>query len=236
MEGNMDSLKRTARFTGLLYLIFALVAIYGYMYVPSQITVAGDTAATAKNILANEFLFRTSIVSNLTGHVLFVVLVLFFYRLLRQVDIHWARIMVGLVIVGIPVSFMVDVFRIAPLIIYKNELLKSFEPGQMNEVTTVLLRLGSYAGRLVSTFWGLWLIPLGILVYKSGFIPRIFGVLLFFNAAGYIINSLTFLLFPDSLAMISKFTMVFLFIGEIPLIFWLLIKGVKVQQSQSVPK
>jgi hypothetical protein len=226
MEGT-SSMKRTARITGILYFIFAVVSIYGYMYVPSQITVAGNMEATAKNILANEFLFRTSIVSNLTGHILFIVLVLYFYKLLKPVNEHYARIMVGLVIVGIPVSFVVDVFRIAPLVIFKGDLLKSFESGQITQLTELLIKLGSFTGRLVSTFWGLWLIPLGLLIYKSGFIPRIFGVLLFLNAAGYVINSLTFLLFPDYLATVSKTTMVFLFVGEIPLIFWLLIKGVK---------
>lgn len=223
----MNTMKKTARLTGWLYLIFALVAIYGYMYVPSQINVPGDVAATGKNILANEFLFRTSVAGNLIGHILFVVLVLYLYRLFKNVDEHYARLMVGLVMVGIPVAILVDVFRIVPLIVYKDDLLKSFGTGQISEVATLLLKMGTYSGRMVSAFWGLWLIPLGMLIYKSGFIPRIFGVLLFINGAGYVINSFTFLLFPEYLAMVSKFTMVFLFVGEIPLIFWLLIKGVK---------
>lgn len=227
MEENPDSLKHTARISGLIYFVFALIAIYGYMYVPSQINVPGDVVATGKNMLAHEFLFRTSIVGNLFGHILFVVLVLYLYRLLKQVNEHHARLMVGFVIVGVPVAILVDVFRIVPLVIFKSDLLKSFETGQMSEIATLLLKMGTYAGRMVSTFWGLWLMPLGILVYKSGFIPRIFGVLLLINGAGYVIKSFTFLLLPDYLAVVSKVTMVFLFIGEIPLIFWLLIKGAR---------
>ena len=221
----MNALKTTARTAGLLYFLFALVAIYGSMYVPSQIIVPGDTLASAKNILAKEFLFRSGIASNLIGLTLFVFLVLVLYRLLKPVNDFQAKAMVALVMVGIPIDFLGNVFKMRALKIIKGDLLKSFEPERMFDLAMLFHR--NYGGQMVSLYWGLWLMPLGLLVYKSGFIPRIFGVLLIINGAAYVSNTFAFILFHDYLAIVSKFLVPFFFVGEIPLIFWLLIKGVK---------
>lgn len=207
MENEITPLKKTARLAGLLYFIFALVAIYGSIYVPSQIMVPGDTVATARNILANEFLFRSGIASNLIGLTLFVFLVLVLYRLLKTVNEHQAKLMVALVMVGIPVDFLGNVFKMTALKIIKGDLLKSFEPERMHDLAMIFHR--NYGGQMVALFWGLWLIPLGLLVYKSGFIPRILGILLIINGAAYVINTFTFVLFPDYLPLISKFLIVF---------------------------
>ena len=83
---------------------------------------------------------------------------------------------------------------------------------------------------VVGIFFGLWLIPFGQLVYKSGFIPRILGILLIIASIGYIIESFSFLLLPDYISLIRTYTFI-LYFGELPIIFWLLIKGVKVKQE-----
>jgi len=225
----MNLNKKTAKLAGLLYLILAIIAPYGLMYVPSKIVVWGDAAATANNILANEFLFRTGIVSNLIGEVIFMFLVLVLYRLLKQVNEHQAKLMVALVIVAIPIAFLANVFKITAMVIFKGSILQSFEPAQMNDLAELFLRFGSYSAQMVQLYWGLWLIPFGLLVYKSGFIPRILGVFLLINGIAYIILSFSFVLLPGYLSIISKFAMPFLFLGEIPIILWLLIKGVKTQ-------
>src|SRR2546423_953935 len=167
MEENSTSLKNTARLAGLLYFIFALTAIYGSIYVPSKIMVPGDTAATANSILANEFLFRTALASNFIGLVLFLFLVLILFRLFNKVNVQHARYMVGLVLVGIPVAFLTEVLKIAALKIFKGEILRSFAPDQMHDLAMVFLKFGSNGAQMVTIFWGLWLIPLGLLVYKS---------------------------------------------------------------------
>jgi len=225
----MNSQKKTARLAGLLYLILAIMGSYGLMYVPSQIMIRGDAAATANNILANEFLFRTGIVSDLISQVIFLLVVWVLYRLLKQVNEHQARLMSALVIIGIPIAFLANVFKITALMILKGGILESFEPKQIQDLVAMLLKTGSYSTQMVQLYWGLWLIPFGLLVYKSTFIPRILGIFLVINGIAYIILSFTFLLFPDYQTIVFKFSMPFLFLGEIPIILWLLIKGVKTQ-------
>jgi Domain of unknown function (DUF4386) len=225
----MNTNKKTARLAGLLYFIMAIIAPFGIMYVPSQIMVWEDAAATANNILANEFLFRTGIVSDLAGQALFLLLAMVLYQLFKQVNAHQAKIMSVLVLVSIPISFLGDVFNITALMILKGGILESFEPEQIQGLIAMLLRTGSYGTQMVQLYWGLWLIPFGLLVYKSGFIPRILGVFLVINGIAYIVLSFTFLLFPDYRTIVFKLCMPFLFLGEIPIILWLLIKGVKTQ-------
>ncbi len=127
--------------------------------------------------------------------------------------------MAGLVIVAIPVSFIADSLGIVALQIFKGNLLKSFSIEQVQDIAATLLKISDYIGQLITFHWGLWLIPLGLLVYRSGFIPRIFGILLLINGLGYMISSATFILFPNSLSSVSKFIFPTYFIGELPLIF-----------------
>jgi len=221
--------KKTARLAGLLYLLLAIVATYGVMYVPSKIIVWDDAAATANNILVNEFLFRTGIVGSLISQVIMILVVWLLYQLLKQVNELHAKLMGALVIVAIPIGFLLNVFKITALVIFKGGILQSFEPDQMHDLAELFLRIGSYGTQMVQLYWGLWLFPFGLLVYKSGFIPRVFGVLIFMNGIAYNILSFTFLLFPEYRSLVSQFAMPFVFLGEIPIIFWLLIKGVKSQ-------
>ncbi len=223
----MNSDKKTARRAGILYLILALTAPYGIIYVPSKIIVWRDAAATARNIIEHEFLFRTAIVSDLFNQVIFLFLVMVLYQLFRQVSRSQARLMVALVLVSIPIVFLVNVFKIAALIIIKGGIWQSFESGQLHDLGEIFLRVGGYGIQIVQLYWGLWLLPFGMLVYKSGFIPRILGIFLFINGLTYMIMCLTFLLFPGYLNIVSQLAMPFLLLGEIPIIFWLLIKGVK---------
>jgi uncharacterized protein DUF4386 len=233
---NLTAIKKTAKLTGLLYFLLALAAIYSYMYVSPKTMVAGDMAATAKKMIDNEFLFRTSIASDIITNILFVILIIFLYRLFRQVNEVLALFMAGLAFVAIPVSFIGESLRLIALEIFKGNLLRSFSTEQALEVSTTLLKVGSYTGQLVTFHWGLWLIPMGWLAYRSGFIPKILGILLFVNGLGYMISSITFILFPESLPAVSKIVYPTYFIGELPLIFWLMIKGIKSNyKSKSEP-
>ena len=224
---NSIAIKKAAKLTGLLYFLLALAAIYSYMYVSPRIMVAGDTAATANKMLNNDFLFRTSIAGDVITNILFVILIIFLYRLFRQVNEIMSWCMVGLAFVAIPVSFTGESLRLAALEIFKGNLLKSFSTEQAQDVAATLLKIGNYTGQLVTFHWGLWLIPMGWLVYKSGFIPKILGILLFINGFGYMISSITFILFPESLPAVSKIVYPTYFIGELPLMFWLMIKGIR---------
>ena len=227
----MDSTKKTARIAGLLYLLLAITGAYSIIYLPLKIIVPGDVAATANKILANEFLFRTGIISDLISNTIFVVLVLVLYRLFRQVNTNNAKLMVALVIVQIPLVFISEAFNIAALMLFKGEIMKTFELSQRQDLAMLFLSINSYGTIAIEMFWGLWLLPFGLLVYKSGFIPRVFGYLLIIGGAAYIIESLTHILLPDYSAFVSQFTIVLYTIGELSIIFWLLIKGVKAHAS-----
>src|SRR5688572_4199880 len=115
MQDKNPSLSITAKRAGLLYLGFFITALYAHIYVPSQLLVRDDARATMKNILSNEFVFRTCIVANLLEAIVLLFLVLTLFRLFKQVNSHLARVMVGLVVVQVPVTFVLAAFKITSL-------------------------------------------------------------------------------------------------------------------------
>ena len=227
MENNENSLKKTARIAGLLYLILVITGVFSIMYVSSQIIVQGDAVTTAKNILAKEFLFRAGIINDLISNTIFVFLALVLYRLLEQENRNQAKLMVALVIVQIPVVFIMGAFNLTSLMLFKGELLQTFELNQRQDLAMLFLKINDYGTLTIEMFWGLWLLPFGLLVYKSRFIPRIFGILLIIAGIAYINSSLISLLFPSYSAIVNQPTLLLVAIGEISITLWLLIKGVK---------
>ncbi len=224
----MSATKKTARLAGLLYLIWIITGIYGMFYVPSQINMRGDAVTTAQNILSNEFLFRTGIINDLISSALWVFLVLVLYRLFKQVNERQAKLLVALVIVQIPAAFIMDAFNITSLMIFKGEILKTFELSQRQDLAMLFLKIGDYGVLTLEMFWGLWLFPLAILVYRSRFLPRFLGVWLIITGFFYLVLSFTGLMLPQYKDMVlnSAFALP-AEIGEVAFMLWLLIMGVK---------
>jgi hypothetical protein len=231
MENKVYSLKKNARLAGLLYFGLIITGVFSIMYVSSQIIVQGDAIATAKNILAKEFLFRTGLINDLISNTIFVFLVLVLYRLLKQVNKNQAKLMVALVIVQIPVVFVMEAFSITSLMILKGELLKTFELSQRQDLAMLFLKINDYGIIALELFWGLWLIPFGHLVYKSRFIPRIFGIFLIIAGIAYIIDSFVTILYPGYSSYLNQPTLLLAALGELSITLWLLIKGVKIIQK-----
>ena len=177
----MNSLKKTARLAGLLYLIWVITGVYGIFFVSSQTVVQGNAVATANKIIANEFIFKTGIINDIISNTIWVFIVLMLYRLFKQVNKRQAKLLVALVIVQIPVFFFMEALNITSLMIFKGEILKTFELSQRQDLAMLFLKISDNGTIVLETFWGLWLFPFGQLVYKSEFIPRIFGVFLIFN-------------------------------------------------------
>jgi hypothetical protein len=219
----MNSNAKMARTAGLLYLALAITAFYGLMYAPSQVYVKGDAATTTANLLAHEWVFRSGIVSNLISQVLFVFLVLALYRLLKSVSKPQARLMVALVPVSVPIVFLGEAFNITALMIAKGELLQSVDAVQKPDFVMLFLKIYNYGIRVAEMFWGLWLVPFGILVYRSGFIPRLLGILLILGGATYVIKTITAILYPDYQSFIPPVYS----LAEVAIILWLVIKGAK---------
>jgi hypothetical protein len=231
----MNSNKKTARTAGFWYLVVAITSCFGLLYVPSVIIEPGNAAATAINITANELLYRIGISSILTGQICGIFLVLTLYRLFRDVDKKYSLLMVLLNVVAVPIVFVNTLNQIAPLLLLNGaDYLKVFETNQLQAQAMLSLNLFDHGISVVEVFWGLWLFPFGYLVFKSGFIPKVFGILLIIACFGYAADSFTAILFPENRVIISTFTSVSGTVGEFSIILWLLIKGVKDQDPVEV--
>ena len=231
MEDKTAALKKNARIAGWWYLITMVPSGYGLAYVRSKIIVEGNVAATINNILIHEFLFRTGIVSQFITAILFVLLASVLYRLLKQVNECQAKLMVAFVLVQVPMIFLIETFNITSLMILKGNVLEALQPGQKQDLATLFLNIHEYGTITLKVFWGLWLIPFGQLVYKSGFIPRLIGACLIIGGIGWVLDTFTFVLFPGYYSFVFRYTVLSGAIGELPIILWLLIKGVRVQKS-----
>jgi hypothetical protein len=202
---------------------------FGIVYVPSVLLVSGDAAATSRNIVASEWLFRAGTVSHLISQIIFIFLVLALQRLLKPVNKNHAMLMVVLALLAVPIAFLSDLNHLAALRLLTNADDGAFTAGQLQAQAMLFLDMRQNGILLALVFWGLWLLPLGVLVFKSGFLPRVLGVLLIIAGTGYVIDSGSQLL-SLQLATISQFT----FVGEVLLTLWLLIRGVDVERWEAV--
>ena len=215
-----------ARQAGLLYLPTVVLAPFTLLYIPSTLFVRGDATATANNIAAHETLFRLGIVTDLFSAVLWLFIILALYRLLKGVDETYAVVMavLGGVMVTL-VNFVVSLNNVAALILVRGaDFLSVFDKPQRDALAMLFLRIHSQGVLAAELFWGLWLFPLAILVYRSRFLPRLLGVWLGLNGLGYLAMSFTGLLLPQYGEIVSKIATPALF-GELALMLWLVVKG-----------
>ena len=223
----MNEINKTARIAGFLYLLMTPFGIFGLMYVPAILIVPGDAAATASNILASSSLFRAGIVSALIVQLIGILVVLYLYKLLKPVNKNLAALMVIFILVGAPIAMLSELNHFAALLLLSGaDYLKAFTSDQQQTLVPLFLDLHEHGINIAGIFWGLWLFPMGYLVYRSGYIPGILGILLMIGCFGYLFDSFAFFLFPDFDTAIAPFT----FWGELFLPLWLLIKGVNVEQ------
>lgn len=221
--------KKLARIAGLLYLGVVLTGIFTLMYVPSKLIVADNASLTYQNITSSETLFRLGIIGGLLCYTFFLFLPLVLYKLLKSVNENYAKLMVLLAVLSVPI-FSLNVqneFSILSLIKGgQSKLGLSTEQIQ----SQVMLYLDQYDNgmRIVHIFSGLWLFPFGYLVFKSGFLPQILGVLLMLGCFGYLINFVGHTLIDSySKIGISSYISLPASFGEIGTCIWLLIMGAK---------
>jgi hypothetical protein len=228
----MHPTDKAARIAGAVYLSMVLTAPFSLIYVPDKLIVRGNATATANNILAHETLFRLSTIGELVGQVIFICLAIALYRLLRDVNKTWAWLMVSFVLVSAAVGFLNALNNIAALLLFRGgEFLAVFDKPQRDALAMLFIRLHSHGHFINEIFWGLWLFPFGLLVFRSGFLPRVLGVWLMINCFGWLVLSITALFFPPYYEVAFRVAQPVLF-GELAIILWLLIKGANVKQSQ----
>jgi hypothetical protein len=224
----VTSTNRKAHVAGALYLVMAVLAWFSLMYVPGVFVVRGDATATALNISHGQLLFRFGILSEIVSQTMFIFLVLVLYDLFASVDRRQARLMVVLVAVSVAFEFVNCLNLIAPLILLGGaEYLSVFSKPQLDSLSLGFLELRSNGINLVSTLWGLWLLPLGVLVIKSGFMPKILGILLIIASGAYVAESFTSIVFPAHANTVSMFSLPLGTLGELAIMLWLLIMGAR---------
>ena len=231
----MTSTSTNARIAGLLYLVLVIVAPLRLMYIPSKLFVHGNASATAANIAAHETLFRLGIVGDLFCGTILIFIVLALYRLFKGVDQNLA---VLVVIPGGVLPAAIDFFTVlndgAALILVRSAgFLSVFDKPQRDALAMLFLRMHDQEMLAAEILWGLWLIPLAILVYRSRFLPRFLGVWLIINGFAYLAHSFTGLLLPHYQNAVGNFTFPAL-TGEVVFVLWLLIKGAK-EQTVNAP-
>jgi uncharacterized membrane protein len=225
----MNAKKRQAHVAGLLYFVASIFAVFAWIYVSGKIFVRDDATATANNIRASETLLRLGIVAELIGSIIFIFVVLTLYRLFKSVSEKHAMAMAILLLISTPIALLAVVGELAAVIVAGGgNFLSTFDQHQLDSLSYVFFRLHGQALVVAEIFWGLWLFPFGTLVIRSSFIPRLLGFLLFIAGVGYLIDSFTLLVLPNYKQVGSQIAMV-LELCELPIIFWLLIRGAKVK-------
>jgi len=213
---------------GLLYILASFAGIVRLAYIPKVLFVHGDGIATANNILAHESLFRWGMVSELLAAVLWLFVPLALYRLLKDVDRGLAILMVILgSLMQVPLFFANVVTDAAALLLARGGgSLSVFDKPQRDAFARLFLDLHHQLDLANAVFWGVWLIPFGLLVYRSRFFPRLLGVWLILACFGWLAFSLTGLLLPGYEGEAYSYGQPFL-LGETAMILWLAIMGAK---------
>jgi Domain of unknown function (DUF4386) len=226
----MTSLSRNARVAGLLYLTL-MTAPLRLIYIQDKLIVSGNAAATANNIAAHQTLFRLGILSDLFTATMSIFLTLALYRLFKAVDQGLAVVMVILgALMVTPIYFLNTINDAAALLLVRGaDFLAVFDQPQREALAMLFLRLHNHGVVVNEVFWGLWLFPFGLLVYRSRFLPRLLGVWLMLNCCAYVALSVTGILWPQYQARVWNVTFPVMF-GELAIMLWLIFMGAKERQ------
>jgi hypothetical protein len=215
--------KKTARIAGLWYFAFILLGAFAIMFVDEKLSVVDDTAATIENFRANGVLFGFGLVAYIAGFVCFVLSVSALCKIFKSVDNRLTRLMMALVLTGAAIALICKLAQAVAVVI------PAIEP-QSNTAET-LLSFYTNGGMANEIFYGLWLLPLGLLILKSDLIPKVIGILLLVTCVCHLLDFGIFFFAPSVSAMVQPILYAGE-IGEFVLVLWLLIKGVKTREQR----
>lgn len=229
----MNSIKSNARLAGFLYLLLAILAGFSFFYVRATIIVPGDATATVSKLMASEWLFRLAIVGDALVFLSEIVLIAILYALLKPVSkiLSLAAAYARLAMVVMQGINLLNYFFVL-LLVSGAGYLTVFEPDQLHALVLLFLNAYEYVALIWGTFFGLHTLLLGYLVYKSGYFPRVLGILLVVSSFGYLTDSFGNFLFPQYDAIYASTVVLLAIVGELSFTFWLMIKGVNVEQWQ----
>jgi len=223
-ERTPEATKRLARLAGAVYVSLGVATAIGYYHAP---LVQGDLSAIGRAITGTDLRFRIGVVSDVLSAVLAVPLALLLYQLLKPVHKTQAALMALLLLLAIPVSFVVALnYVAAQMLLSGAPEVSALSGAQRDALGMLFLRLHTHGVLAVEIFWGLWLLPFGLLVIRSHFLPRVLGILLIIAGVAYVAHSVTSLLLAGHrFILYERVTMLARAAGEFPIMLWLLIKG-----------
>jgi hypothetical protein len=217
--------QKLARVAGFLYFLLIPLGIFGVLYIPVNMLVVGDATTTIMNIQSEQSSFLLSIALAILTQLVNIAVVLTLYKLLKVVNRDIALLMVIFSLLAVPIAMLNELNHIGVLVLLENsQHFAAFSTAQIESMVMGFLALHEHGIHIAGIFWGLWLFPMGYLVYKSTFMPSIIGILLMIGCVGYVADFGFYLLLPESGIEVSAYT----FWGEIAILFWLLIKGVDI--------
>ncbi len=217
-----------ARIAGVLFLLSLIAGGFGEAYVPSKLIVSADPTATAENIKAFDFLFRLGFTGFLVESVCDTSLSLILYVLLKPVQKDLALLAAFFGLIGTALWAVAELFYFAAsLILGGADYLKTFSPEQLNALALLSLKLFSYGGAIFTVFYGLAWVVRGYLIFRSGYLPKILGVLMLIGGLGFVARNFALVLAPTYR---SGSLLLLMFPGGLALTVWFLVKGVNVQR------
>ena len=231
MDGIMNSPKRLARTAGVLYLLVAILGAFAMLLVDARMYVAGDAATTAGNLVANAGLVRAGVAADLIQATLWVFVAMALYLLLKHVSRSAASAMVVFAAIGAGITMLNGVFRFESLRVATGEV-----GAASDSLALLLLDTQHYGVLIAQVFFGLWLVPMGYVAYKSGWFPKALGVLLIVGGASYLVDTLALFLFPDFGEAISAYVIIPAIIAEVWMVGYLLVIGVRTARPAVRPE
>jgi len=218
--------RSKARVAGIFYLLEALTAVFGQLYVPGMLVVSGDAAATTTNILGNELLFRLSLAATLIAVACHIVWVLLFYDLFKPVNRSLSLLAAFFGLVAIALQAVSSVFQHAPLVVLRGGgSLSAFTTDQLQALALMFLQMKAQTFNIYLVFFGFWCVLIGYLIFRSTFLPRIIGWLVALAGLSYLM-----LLWPPLVNYLAPYNLALAAPGEISLLLWLLVVGVNDQR------
>jgi Domain of unknown function (DUF4386) len=218
-----------ARIGGLAYLIIIIAGAFDELFIRNRIIVSGDALATAHNITTHPLLWRIGICGDLTMHVCDLIVAMVYYFLFKRVNKNLAllSLLFGLLQTAVLVANKINL--VMPLFLLENgDYLKVFDPHQLQALSYLFIKAHGYGFGIGLIFFGCACIIDAYLIFKSGFLPKLLGVLLLIAGLCYLINSFLLILFPTLSNSIFPVILTPPFIAELSISGWLLFKGVNI--------
>jgi Domain of unknown function (DUF4386) len=234
-EPDLEASPRVyARIGGALYLIIIVVGLFAEVGVRGKLVVSGDATATARNIVASPLLWRSGVAGELFMLTCAVALTLIFYVLLRPVSKHLALLAAffNLVSIAIQATYQLNLLQ-GSFALADAAYLKVFEPSQLHALAYLAIKSHGYGYGIALIFFGCECIVLGYLILRSGFFPRLLGLLMQIAGVCYLVNSFALILAPTLADMLFPAVLIPAFIGEASFCVWLLVKGVDVPKWEA---